>query len=102
MARLKLSETVAQLQERLSRLETTMELSGIAGVRRLLTTEEAASFLGMTIDGLRGLTSKKLIPYYKPNGKNMYFDVDELIAWQKKHHFEPIGERLERPLEEAR
>ena len=30
-----------------------------------------------------------LIPYYKPNGKNMYFDVDELVSWQKKNHFEP-------------
>ena len=44
----------------------------------------------MTLDGLRGLTYKKLIPYYKPNGKNMYFEVDELVAWQKKNHFEPI------------
>lgn len=95
MAEEKLSDIVAQMQQRLSRLETTMELSGIAGVRRMLTTEEAASFLGMTLDGLRGLTHRKLIPYYKPNGKNMYFDVDELIAWQKKHHFEPMGERLE-------
>jgi excisionase family DNA binding protein len=57
----------------------------------MLNTEEAASFLGMTVDGLRGLTSKKLIPFYKPNGKNIYFDVDELVAWQKKNHFEPIG-----------
>ena len=97
MARPKISETIAQIQERLSRLEANLELSGAAGVRRMLTTEEAASFLGMTIDGLRGLTFKKLIPYYKPNGKNMYFDVDELISWQKKHHFEPIGERLETP-----
>ena len=44
----------------------------------------------MTVDGLRGLTYKKLISYYKPNGKNIYFDVDELVAWQKKNHFEPL------------
>lgn len=94
MAELDLSKIVAEMQQRLSRLETTMVLLGIAGVRRMLTTEEAASFLGMTVDGLRGLTHKKLIPFYKPNGKNMYFDVDELIAWQKKYHFEPLGERL--------
>lgn len=57
--------------------------------KRMLSTEEAAAFLGMTVDGLRGLTYKRLIPYYKPNGKNMYFDVDELVSWQKKNHFEP-------------
>lgn len=44
---------------------------------------------------------KKLIPYYKPNGKNMYFDVEELIAWQKKNHFEPIGDRVESPRKDA-
>ena len=102
MSKPNLSETVAQMQERLNRLETAMELSGIAGVRRMLTTEEAASFLGMTLDGLHGLTRKKLIPYYKPNGKNMYFDVEELIAWQKKNHFEPIGDRVESPRKDAR
>lgn len=31
-----------------------------------------------------------LIPYYEPNGKDMYLDVDELVSWQKKNHFEPI------------
>lgn len=44
--------------------------------------------------------NKKLIPYYKPNGKNMYFDVEELIAWQK-NHFEPIGDRVESPKKDA-
>ena len=92
MERTNLNEAVAQMQERLTRLEAIIQGSGSAGIKRMLNTEEAASFLGMTIDGLRGLTSKKLIPFYKPNGKNIYFDVDELVAWQKKNHFEPIRE----------
>lgn len=91
MGRTKLSDTVASVQRRLDRLEAFIECSATAGVKRMLNTEEAASFLGMTVDGLRGLTSKKLIPFYKPNGKNIYFDVDELVAWQKKNHFEPMG-----------
>ena len=97
MGRPNLSEIVGQLQERMNRVETALVLMqpGGPGVRRMLTTEEAASFLGMTVDGLRGLTYKKLIPFYKPNGKNIYFDVDELVAWQKKNHFEPIGEKVE-------
>lgn len=79
-----IEERVGDLEKKLSRI------SDLSGRRRLLTTEEAAAFLGITVDGLRGLTHKKLISYYKPNGKNMYFDTDELVAWQKKNHFEPI------------
>ena len=92
MERPELSEKVARIEERLDAIEKLLSRPVIVqGEKRLLTTEEAASFLGMTVDGLRGLTYKKLIPYYKPNGKNIYFNVDELAAWQKKHHFEAIN-----------
>lgn len=90
MGRPSLTEKISALEARLGRIEE--QLSRPAYVTRpLLTTEEAAAFLGMTVDGLRGLTHRKLIPYYKPNGKNMYFDESELIGWQKKNHFEPMG-----------
>ena len=97
MPRENLSKKVDRIEQRLDEIERAVHGRESASIsaRRLLTTEEAAAFLGMTIDGLRGLTYKKLIPYYKPNGKNMYFDVDELVAWQKKNHFEPLAGRLE-------
>lgn len=85
-----LSEKISRLENRITALEKKITNSRTGKLpKRMLTTEEAATFLGMTVDGLRGLTYKKLIPYYKPNGKNMYFDVDELVSWQKKNHFEP-------------
>ena len=88
-----LAKKVSRIEERVSRLEKKMSCTKTTGAqKRMLTSEEAAAFLGITVDGLRGLTYKKIIPYYKPNGKNMYFDVDELSSWQKKHHFEPIYE----------
>jgi excisionase family DNA binding protein len=91
MARPNLNERISKIEERVGDLEKRVNLlSDDSGKKRLLTTEEAAAFLGITVDGLRGLTHKKLISYYKPNGKNMYFDADELVAWQKKNHFEPI------------
>lgn len=91
MARPNLNERISKIEERMGDLEKKVNLlSDASGKKRLLTTEEAAAFLGITVDGLRGLTHKKLISYYKPNGKNMYFDADELVAWQKKNHFEPI------------
>ena len=92
MSRPNLSEKVSRIEERVDRLEKAIsgEQAPARESKRLLTTEEAAVFLGMTVDGLRGLTHKKLISYYKPNGKNMYFEVDELVAWQKRRHFEAI------------
>lgn len=88
-----LSEIITRLESRIIALEQKITNSPAGKPpKRMLTTEEAATFLGMTVDGLRGLTYKKLISYYKPNGKNIYFDVDELVAWQKKNHFEPIME----------
>jgi excisionase family DNA binding protein len=87
-----LNGRISRVEERVERLEKEL-IKGRGRTqkdRRMLTTEEAAVYLGMTVDGIRGLTSKKLIPFYKPNGKNMYFEVDELVAWQKRHHFEAI------------
>ena len=90
MGKPNLSEKISRIEERVEHLERTLDTNPTAGKKRLLTTEEAAEFLAMTVDGLRGLTHRKLISFYKPNGKNMYFDVDELVAWQKKNHFEAI------------
>ena len=92
MSQQNLDEKIAKIENRVAVLEKKISESPSGSLpKRMLTTEEAATFLGITLDGLRGLTYKKLIPYYKPNGKNMYFDVDELVAWQKKNHFEPIA-----------
>lgn len=91
MSEQKLIERISKIEQRLASLEKNLSVDGEpVPQRRMLNTEEAARFLGMTIDGLWNLTRKKLIPFYKPNGKNMYFDVDELSAWQKKNHFEPV------------
>ena len=89
MAKNTLMNRVSLLELRMDMVERRMESRPQT---RMMTSEEAAAFLGMTLDGLHGLTHRKLIPFYKPNRKNMYFDVDELVAWQKKHHFEPIYE----------
>lgn len=79
------------METRIGDLEKKVgEMTAPACSRVMLNMEEAARFLGMTRDGLRRLTFKKLIPFYKPNGKNIFFDPDELIAWQKRNHFEAI------------
>lgn len=52
--------------------------------KQVLTADEAADYLGITRSYLYKMTMRKEIPYYKPNGKNLYFDLDELNSWIKK------------------
>ena len=49
-------------------------------VRRMLTTEEAAAYLGTTVRHLRRLVSDHELSRYKVGGRNRFADVD-LDAW---------------------
>ena len=48
--------------------------------RRMLTTEEAAAYLGTTVRHLRRLVSDHELSRYKVGGRNRFADVD-LDAW---------------------
>jgi excisionase family DNA binding protein len=49
-------------------------------VRRMLTTEEAAQYLGTTARHVRRLVSDHELSRYKVGGRNRFADVD-LDAW---------------------
>ena len=51
--------------------------------RNLMTTTEAAKYLGLRPSYLYKLMMRRAIPYYKPNGKLCFFDKSELEAWIK-------------------
>ena len=72
-----------------------MELKELQDVRRLLlevksaikevlTSDEAAAYLGITKSALYKLTMGRKIPFYK-SAKLCYFDRQEIIAWMKSH-----------------
>ena len=54
--------------------------------RTLLTTEEAASYMGIKKSYLHKLMMKKEIPFFKPNGKLCYFDRQDLDKWMRRIH----------------
>lgn len=69
---------------------TTEELKKVADIvtaqtiftkKEVLTTEEAAAYMGMRKSYLYKLTMNKKIPHYKPLGKVCYFQRKELEAW---------------------
>ncbi len=65
-----------KLQHRLQIVENVL----FAG-KEVLTLEEAAIFLGMTKSAMYKMTHKQVIPFYRPNGKMVYFEKSELLAW---------------------
>ncbi len=93
-----MEEKISAIEKRVGKVEKTLSALPAEPVKKvMLTTEEAARYLGLTVDGLRNLTHRKMIPFYKPNGKNMYFDPDELVAWMRRNHFEPMYDVEEKP-----
>ena len=53
--------------------------------KELLTTEEAARYMGVSIGYIHRLTCEKRISYYKPGGRLCFFDRMELDAWVRQN-----------------
>ncbi|MFT4801092.1 MAG: excisionase family DNA binding protein [Flavobacteriaceae bacterium] len=46
--------------------------------KEILTIEEASEFLGLSVSRLYKMTSNKEISYYKPGGKKIYLNRNEI------------------------
>lgn len=66
----------AKWQQKEKQIESNMEAE-----RNLLTTTEAAKYLGLKPSYLYKLMMRRAIPYYKPNGKLCFFSKADLDTW---------------------
>lgn len=66
--------------------------------RIFLTLQETAEYLGFAKSTLYKMTMKKTIPFYKPNGRKVYFLIEDLNKFILRN---PIRseEQLERTAE---
>lgn len=48
---------------------------------KYLTSKAAAEYLGLKVNYLYKLTSKKLIPFYSPTGRHIIFAKEDLDEW---------------------
>ncbi len=53
--------------------------------KEVLTSDEAARYMGVSKSYLYKLTMRKQIPHYKPMGKMCYFNRRELEAWLQEN-----------------
>lgn len=53
--------------------------------KEILTFEEGCIYLGRSASSMYKLTSGRMIPYYVPTGKLIYFKRSELDTWALQH-----------------
>lgn len=54
-------------------------------LKNILSFEEASMFLHLSKSYLYKLTSAGLIPHFKPQGKMLYFEKEELENWLRQN-----------------
>ncbi len=62
------------------------------GIKKILTSEEAAAYMGISQSTLYKLTSSRSIPHFKPRGKMCYFDREELEHWLQRNRISTMEE----------
>lgn len=68
----------------LSKLEA-IERYSLLAAKNVLNINDVAVLTGMSRSHIYKLTCSKQIPFYKPSGKQVYFDRAELEGWLKQN-----------------
>lgn len=62
-----------------------VEANSLLAAKKVLNIDDVAALTGLSKSHLYKMTCRKEIPYYKPNGKLVYFDRAEVEAWMKQN-----------------
>lgn len=68
----------------------------IFATKEVLTSNEAARYMGVSKSYLYKLTMRGEIPHYKPMGKMCYFNRAELEAWLQQNRCATAAEIADR------
>lgn len=64
----------------------------IACTKEVLTSDEAARYMGMSKSYLYKLTMRQEIPHFKPTGKVIYFNRTEVEQWLQSNRVATVNE----------
>ncbi len=67
-------------EHRIEVLENTLSAS-----KEVMTLEEASIFMGISKSSLYKMTHKHELPFFRPNGKLIYFEKSELLKWMRQN-----------------
>lgn len=76
-----ITNNTINMSEELRQLAEQVANNTIFCTKEILTSEEAAKYLGISRSYLYKLTMERRIPHFKPMGKLCYFNRQELEQW---------------------
>lgn len=76
----RLQRQIEELQKRMDAVEDSLD-----NAKEVLSVEEAAHFMSIARSSLYKMTSDRSIPFYRPNGKMIYFEKADIQEWIRKN-----------------
>ena len=76
----RLQRQIEELQKRMDAMEDILD-----NAKEVLSVEEAARFMDIARSSLYKMTSDRSIPFYRPNGKMIYFEKADILEWIRKN-----------------
>ena len=76
----RLQRQIEELQKRIEAVEDILD-----NAKEVLSVEEASRFMDIARSSLYKMTSDRSIPFYRPNGKMIYFEKADILAWIRKN-----------------
>jgi len=76
---------IESLQKRMDAVEDILD-----NAKEVLSVEEAARFMDIARSSLYKMTSERIIPFYRPNGKMIYFEKADILEWIRKNRVMPV------------
>ncbi len=76
----RLQRQIEELQKRIEAVEDILD-----NAKEVLTVEEASRFMDIARSSLYKMTSDRSIPFYRPNGKMIYFEKSDILAWIRQN-----------------
>lgn len=80
------------MEEKIIQQLNRIERYSLIAAKTILTIDEVAIITGLTKSWIYKATCAKKIPYYKPNGKLVYFDKKEIEDWMKQNRVKTLQE----------
>ncbi len=68
----------------------------LLAAKNVLGVEDVALLLGVSKSKIYELVQAREMPYYKPRGKQLYFDRAEVEAWMKRNKVESQEDGMQR------